>query len=166
MPGGTTKRFLIHMKHLVALFVRICRHIYELYNSGWQPINSCLDMVMWAPREFNAVADHCCNAELDTHSSWAACHDVDLEVAVLSEHSFRLCVDGGRRCRTEGAMGFALYSATDMEGCPAKYTLLARKGQLLTDIESSFLAEASALEWALQYLVELLRGSVTLAQQQ
>ena len=63
-------------------------------------------------------------------------------------------------------MGLALYSATAMDRGPAKNTLLARKGQLLSDIDSAFLAEAAALEWALQYLVELLRGSVTIAQQQ
>ena len=74
-------------------------------------------------------------------------------------------MDGGRRSRNEGAMGLALYSATAMEGGPATISLLARKGQLLSDIDSAFLAEATALEWALQYLVELSRGSVAIAHQ-
>ena len=132
---------------------------------GWLPLQNCLDMVMWAPREFNTVADHCCNASMDLQTSWTASLNEELADALLSDHCLRLCVDGGRRCRTEGAMGLALFSATAMEAGPAKNTLLTRKGQLLCDIDSAFLAEAAALEWSLQYLVELLRGSVAIAQQ-
>ena len=80
--------------------------------------------------------------------------------------SFFNSSDGGRRSRSEGALGLALFSVTGMDAAPIKNTLLVRKGQLLEDVDSSFLAEAAALEWALQYLIELLRGSAAVAQQQ
>ena len=53
-----------------------------------------------------------------------------------------------------------------MEVAPVTHTLFARKGQLLSSVASAFEAEAIALEWALQYLLQLLKGSVTIAQQQ
>ena len=45
----------------------------------------------------------------------------------------------------------------------AKYTLLVRTGQFLAEVTSAFVAEAVALEWALQYLTELIRGKVAVA---
>ena len=63
-------------------------------------------------------------------------------------------------------MGLALFSVLGMEVDPVRYTLSSRKGQLLHSVGSAFEAEAIALEWALQYLLELLRGSATIAQQQ
>ena len=59
-------------------------------------------------------------------------------------------------------MGLALYSAkatTEEEGM--SYTLLARMGKLLRDVESAFLCEGAALEWSLQYLVQPFKGMVT-----
>jgi len=55
----------------------------------------------------------------------------------------------------------ALFSVETDKGGSAKYTLLARRGKLLTEVSSAFLAEAVALEWGLQYLVELVKGKVT-----
>ena len=129
-------------------------------------MQDCFDLVMWAPREYNTVADHCCNASLDLKKSWTACDNTALADAFLYDECLRLCVDGGRRSRSEGALGLALFSATGMEVAPVKYTLLERKGQLLSSVESAFEAEAIALEWALQYLLQLMKGSVTIAQQQ
>ena len=82
---------------------------------------------------------------------------VPLATALLEGESSRLCIDGGRRSQKEGAIGFALYSVDCRLG-KAAYTLLARQGKVLADIDSAFLAEAAALEWSLQYLVELFKG--------
>ena len=84
-----------------------------------------------------------------------------LAQALLSGSSLRLSVDGGRRSSTQGAIGIALFSVEAEKGGIAKYTLLARRGKVLTEVSSAFLAEAVALEWGLQYLVELFKGKVT-----
>ena len=60
-------------------------------------------------------------------------------------------------------MGLALFAAVPTDNGKANYTLLARSGKLLGNVYSAFLAEALALEWGLQYLVELFKGVVTVA---
>ena len=45
----------------------------------------------------------------------------------------------------------------------AQYKLLVRMGRSLGSVVSAFLAEALALEWGLQYLVDLMRMDVTRA---
>ena len=59
-------------------------------------------------------------------------------------------------------LGKGVEFSVDVEnGGLAKYTLLVRRGKILTSVSSSFLAEAVALEWGLQYLIELFKGKVT-----
>ena len=62
--------------------------------------------------------------------------------------------------KRRGALGFALYSARRNESATFVYTLLTRRGRLLHHISFAFLAEAPALEWALEYVVGLLRRQV------
>ena len=126
----------------------------------WRPLHDNMDLVIWTPREYNTVADHCCNVPLDAKRSWSKVQSELLAHALLSEQCLRLCVDGGRRSQKDGAIGMALYSVTFSYDGNAVYTLLARMGKLLASIDSAFVAEAAALEWALQYLVELFKGKV------
>ena len=84
-------------------------------------------------------------------------HDDNHRHAMNMKCNLRLCVDGGRRCETQGALGFALYSVHLDEHGVYVYKLLARHGRLLRHISSFFLAEALALEWSLEYLIGLLR---------
>ena len=159
-------RAVLSSPELRPVFVRICRHIHEIHRMRWRPMQDCFDLVMWAPREYNTVADHCCNVSMDLKKSWTVSDNAELADALLNDQCLRLCVDGGRRSSSEGALGLALFSVTGMEVAPVTHTLLARKGQLLSSVASAFEAEAIALEWALQYLLQLLKGSVTIAQQQ
>ena len=115
------------------------------------------DLVLWSPREYNTVADHAANAAMDEHRDWEIFDEGHIASALQSNCNLRLCVDGGRRNEAEGALGFALYSAVLGECGTYTYTLLARRGQRLNKISSAFLAEALALDWALDYLVDLLR---------
>ena len=81
--------------------------------------------------------------------------------ALIAGLNLRLSVDGGRRSSTQAAIGLALFSAVPSDSGRAQYNLLARCGKLLTSVQSAFVAEAVALEWGLQYLIELLKGKVT-----
>ena len=143
------------------LFIRICRSLRTLYNFGLRPVHDSTDLIIWSPREFNTVADHAVNAALDSKSTWTRCDEDLLADALLDGKSLRLCLDGGRRCETRAAIGLALYSVECSGSGIATYTLLARRGRLLQSVLSAFLAEAVALEWGLQYLVELFKGRVT-----
>ena len=70
-------------------------------------------------------------------------------------------MDGGRRSQTEGALGMALYSAELVHPGTYKYVLLARRGGLLKEVASAFLAETMALDWSLEFLYGLLSTGVT-----
>ena len=119
------------------------------------------DLIVWSPREFNAVADHAVNAALDSSSTWTRCDNELLADALIDGRSLRLCLDGGRRSQSQAAVGLALYAVECDEGGIAECKLLVRRGMVLGSIASAFLAEAVALEWGLQYLVELFKGKVT-----
>ena len=145
------------------LFVRISRALLYLYAHGLRPLHDAADMVIWAPREFNAVADHAVNCALDEGCSFSRCDNTALAQALLAGANLRLSVDGGRRSATQAAIGIALFAATPTDSGVATYRLLARSGKLLGNVSSAFLSEAIALEWGLQYLIELLKGKVTAA---
>ena len=126
-----------------------------------RPVEAHADLVIWTPREYNTVADHAANCAMDLETSWSRSDNTLLAQALLSGSSLRLSVDGGRRSATHAAIGLALFAVDVENGGVAKYTLLARRGKILTSVSSSFLAEAVALEWGLQYLIELFKGKVT-----
>ena len=143
------------------LFTRIGRALFSLYTYGLRPLGAKEDLVIWTPREYNTVADHAVNCALDLETSWSRSDNDLLAQAMLSGRSLRLSVDGGKRSATQAAIGLALFSVEIVTGGVAKYTLLARSGKLLSGVSSAFLAEAMALEWGLQYMVELFKGKVT-----
>ena len=86
--------------------------------------------------------------------------NAELADALLSDDCLRLCVDGGRRSQSEGALGLALFAATSMAEGPAA------RGSCYPISILHFLAEAAAVEWALQYLIEFVKGRVARADQQ
>ena len=148
------------------LFVRIARLLLALHSRGIHPMNDTSELVVWTPREFNAVADHVVNCALDDQRSWHASNNLALAQSLLEGRSFRLSVDGGRRSSTEAAIGLMRFAVNISEHGVATYELLARCGKLLENVSSAFLSEAMALEWGLQYLVELLKGKVTATRSQ
>ena len=70
-----------------------------------------------------------------------------------SQHlCLRVCSDGARRGGGGGqsAAGFALLSYS----CEGQRTVLRRSGRLLGNLDSSFVAEAVALEWSLELFLD------------
>ena len=53
----------------------------------------------------------------------------------------------------------ALYAAIRAQDGSYHYQLLARQGMMLQDVDSAFLTEALALEWALKFVLERGKGS-------
>ena len=124
------------------LFIRMARRLLKLYSMGCRPLSDSQDFVLWSPREFNVVADHACNASMDTgRLSWYSGDKPALKSALRAGSNLRVCVDGARRSHTKGALGFAIYCFTS-----GTYRLLLRGGRLLEQVASPFLAEALALE--------------------
>ena len=99
------------------------------------------------------------NVALDGGQSWESVDKEALLEATTCRRSLRLCVDGGRRSEHQAAVGLALYAVTPS----FKYTLLCRRRKLLESAPSAFVAESVALEWALDYISQVLHGNVTSA---
>ena len=135
------------------LMIRIAAALDKVHRR-WLPIQNLADYIIWAPREYNTVADHAANATMDLKASWSIVNDVLLEQALADNANLRLCVDGGRRNQHLASIGMALYAARcDHDGI-FYYELLVRQGHLLSEVESAFVAEALGLEWALEYLLK------------
>ena len=104
--------------------------------------------MLWSPREYNCVADHAVNVTLDSQTSWSRMEELQIHTGAC----LRLCVTGGVRENGDAAVGLALYQS-EPEG---QYKMLARRGLFLGKLESAFVAEATALEWAFGWIMESL----------
>jgi hypothetical protein len=141
------------------LFVRVARMLASLHSCGFKPINDISDFVVWSPREFNTVADHSVNATMDTgKSSWGRGNTRALTEALQNRMNLRVCIDGGKRSASLGAIGFAMFQASGSAPDRSSYKLLLRGGKLLESVPSAFLAEAMAFEWALECIHSLMKG--------
>ena len=74
----------------------------------------------------------------------------------MSGANLLLSVDGGLRSGKKAAAGFALHSYTRGHCKAFERRMLLRRGIVLDAVESAFMAEALALEAALDVLLELL----------
>ena len=128
------------------LFVRLARALLKLQHMGLALVTDWSDNILWAPREFNTVADHIANICMDKRCSFTQLHE-GLAALHRQGPNVRLCTDGGRRSQTVGALGVAVYVATIDEKGVYRYSLAGRRGVLLEEVESAFLAEALALEF-------------------
>ena len=141
------------------IFTRVARKILTLHIHGFRPISVTQDFVIWSPREFNSVADHAVNATMDENRpSWGRGRTSDLKRAIQEKASLRVCIDGGRRSSSLGALGFAVYAMNSHADAATKYRVVLRGGKLLEQVASAFLAEALAIEWTLECLVRLVQG--------
>ena len=135
--------------------------LLKLRAMGYRPINDMSDFVIWSPRDWNPVADHAVNATMDAgNKSWGRGNTHATTEALRQGLNLRLCVDGGRRSIRQGAMGFAMYHASGSSPNRCSYKILLRGGKALEDVASAFLAEAMALEWAVECLSTLVERIV------
>ena len=74
------------------------------------------------------------------------------------EFNYRICLDGGKREYGNAAIGLALYAASARNDGAYEYRFLVRKGELLFNVRSAFVAEALALEWGLKELSGRIKG--------
>ena len=148
--GGRAK---LNDESLRPLFVRIARSIHIFLDKGLRPRQDVADFIEWDPRELNAVADHCANVALDMEGDWADSNEETLKYVLRQGANLKVSFDGARRGSGRASAGLAIYVYI-----PGRArTLVHRARRCLGILSSSFLAEAIALEWALD-VVHNLRG--------
>ncbi|CAK0847987.1 unnamed protein product [Prorocentrum cordatum] len=125
--------------------VRIGRQILQLLGAGVLPRRNTTPFIEWDERQYNAVADHAANVALDTDSDWERICDEVVCRATADRMNLRVCVDGALRGNGRAAGGMVIYGYT----ATSCRTELYRAGKCFGNLNSSFLAEMLALEWAL-----------------
>ena len=136
-------------------FARMARNLKIVFQSQWWPRRDRCDYVCWAPRRFNASADHLANVALDESGAlrWeddAIAPGVDAWLVVSSDGGFRGC--GGSAAAW---IVWKLHSATKTADPLAMWYTFWRDGR------SAFETEVVALDSALEYCVELIRSRVS-----
>ena len=136
------------------LFVRIGRHLHLLLTLGCLPRQNTTPFIEWDKREFNTAADHAANVALDVRRDWEWQDQGLIATARMQGTCLRVCVDGARRGDAQSAGGMAVYAYQ----LPNQGRLLFRAGKYFGHLDSSFLAEAMSMEWALEVLITTLLG--------
>ena len=123
----------------------------SLAQAGYFPRTAVVPDVEWDARDFNTLADHAANVALDMKSDWQYGHQDSIERARTSGTNLRLCFDGAKRQEGNSSAGMALIAYYS----DGSRDLLYRGGRLLGTLESSFTAEALALEWSLDVFLSI-----------
>ena len=111
-------------------------------------------MIIWSPREYDAVPDHLVNAALGAKCAWRQWDRARLDAHIRDGGSLKICVDGSMRrgAEDQAALGYAVYMLTTSSSGELKYTLAGLEAMLVEDIHSAFQSECAALECALRWL--------------
>ena len=128
--------------------VRIRRQLYNLLGNRYRPRTDTTNFIEWDGRELNTYADHVANCALDRNGAWEWEHTEALERARCNRSNLRLFVDRARRGNGQSSAGMAILAYHGMGNSTRE--LLFRVGICIGSLESSFMAEVLAMEWALQ----------------
>ena len=134
--------------------VRFSRQLLQLLRAGVLPRRNTASFIEWDERRYNAVADHAANAALDTESDWERGCEEDARRATTDRMNLRMCVDGALRGNGKAAGGMVIHGYTS-SSC---IRVLYRAGKCFGHLNSAFLAEMLALEWALGVLLAMFVG--------
>ena len=96
---------------LEPIFRRITDGILQLSTLGWSPKRETDQYIIWARRHLNTVPDHLANAAMDSGSTWEWSDTDRLQAARANNGSLRICVDGGFRGASLGAIAFSVHVA-------------------------------------------------------
>ena len=121
-----------------------------------RPRTDIVSFIEWDPRELNTLADSAANQALDTGSDWSFTHQTELARALTDGRTFRVCFDGAMRKHGDAAAGLAVMAYYDN----GDRDLLLRAGKKLGKLNSAFLAETLACEWALDTFFSVIVKSL------
>ena len=136
---------LLQSQDLRPICIRIGRLLRQMLLMGCLPRLNTVGFIEWDERGLNTLADHAANVTLDLNSDW---EHMEWSTAA-SKSNIRICVDGALRGNGLAAGGMAVFAYTENVG----RELVMRAGKHFGHLDSAFLAEASALEWALEVLI-------------
>jgi hypothetical protein len=154
---------VLQADHTEAVFRRITKKFEELMEAQWFPRRDIDPYIVWAPREYNTVADHFANVAMDSMTMTLHWDETRMEKHLSTNGSFKLCVDGGlRMCpsdssRNVAGFGCALYAAIQSQLEGWTYTPVFMAAMPVTEIRSAFQCEVMALEWSLNEVGSRLR---------
>ena len=151
IANGTTG---INNNFYNALLDRIRAHIADLYRTAFNYKAGFLDPVEWRPREFNKAADYVANCVLHKNC------DVDnITVsaavgAVTDAIAIQIFSDGGYNFG-KGAAAFVV-TCVRWDGQQLHSELLGGRGILIKEARSAFHTEVTALDMAVQFMLEFV----------
>jgi hypothetical protein len=147
--GGSSQLDQLHHRPLC---VRIAKKLYSLLEVGRKPRDDVANFIEWDPRDYNAVSDHAANCALSMCAPWVWKDEEGIQHARQSRSNIRICMDGARKRTGRSSGGMVLYAYHEDED----KQILYRAGIDFGILESAFLAEAMALDWALDILFSIV----------
>ena len=156
LESALSGRATIDSPEFRPIFVRVCNAFQRLLYMGFLPRLNTTGFVEWDYRAYNCVADHAANVALDMGTAWVKEDACSVRRARHNKANIRLSFDGALRGGRQGlaGAGIAVYSYSEGAGRETLYM----GGKLLGTLQSSFLAEALSLEWALEVLFSTILG--------
>ena len=134
------------------LLVRVGRLLGQLPCSNIKPWRDVNSYITWRPRAYNRVADHLCNAAMDSQVS-TTWEDPEWFRMWRNGGCLQLYSDGGYRNKQLAALGWALYMGT-LAANGLNWKLVAWSSQNLQGCQdlNAFVCEALALEDGVRYV--------------
>ena len=81
----------------MCMIVLLLATFLHIFADSWMPRLDVGEIVQWAPRKYNTVADHLVNVAMDCQSDWLW-EDAGLAHIAKSDNArIKICVDGGLR---------------------------------------------------------------------
>ena len=141
----------LHTPSLAPLFERVAGTLFQLLEGGWTPCEQSEDPVLWHRREFNRIADFAVNHTMDRKQDWL--HSFTCPIVNFSplEANYVCHSDGGARANSCSGAAWII-EARVVRDDQRHIFPVAMAGVFLRDPVSSFLAEAIALEEAVNFL--------------
>eukprot|EP00973_Karenia_brevis_P023709 3267625-Karenia_brevis.AAC.1 len=137
------------------MFVRMARGFARLIDAGWATRSPAAGFVEWAPRKYNVVADHIANVTMDRGQDWQLIRPQSLRESVEAGCNILVCSDGGKR-ETAASAAWIAYACSLTTSSEYRFQILGQKGSYLQSCTSAFLAEALALEDAINSICRLI----------
>ena len=146
----------LHTPNMVPLFERVASSLFQLLEGGMTPCEQSEDPVLWHKRDFNRIVDFAVNHTMDYKRSWL--HNFKCPVVNFrtSEANYVCHSDGGTRANSCSGAAWII-EARVVRNDHRHVFPVAMAGVFLQDPVSSFLAEAIALEEAVNFLGKYLR---------
>ena len=112
-----------------------------------------LDPVDWRPREYDIAADHVANCILESQCDVDTLGNANISRHLMDAVALQVFCDGGFSGRV-GA-GAIIVTSVKQNGEAFESAMIGAKGKLILGAKSAFHAEVTALDIAIEFLLNL-----------